>query len=259
MISGGESDHEVMKVRVELSRTLRDLLISSGKGSVQRLHRTFRRLRRKHNEQIDRTAGEEFTIAPGPILDFCSLHLRPIEELVPNIVLDALVLDGVIEKCETLADPFESQLTHHDAPEVHLESNLENHETFAGLLQSNINTKHKHTTKMTNQPRTQTRDQANTHRHTNDTRTTQTSHTHKTTHTKPHTQTTHANDKHTDTPTQHDTQMPTTPHSQTRTQTLSQTHARLETQTHIVSLRASTKVSFEFAMFKHCSHLWDPA
>ena len=48
ILSGGKSDHEVMKVSVG---TVPELMVSSGKGSIQRLHRTHWRLPKKESQR----------------------------------------------------------------------------------------------------------------------------------------------------------------------------------------------------------------
>ena len=87
LVSGGEFDHEVMKVRVEGSRTVRDLWVSSGEGSFQRLHPTFWRLRRKHNETFGDISWQFVTITPGSVLDFGSLHQEPRGEQVQKVAI----------------------------------------------------------------------------------------------------------------------------------------------------------------------------
>ena len=68
------------------SRTIRDLVISFGKGSFQRLHRTFRRLRQKrttaseHDSQVEKEVMEN-------VFDGCGrlLHWRPRESDVMDV------------------------------------------------------------------------------------------------------------------------------------------------------------------------------
>ena len=122
IIAGGESDHGVMKGRVEEPRTVRDFLIISGKGSCQRLHRTFRMLCRKHNTTCAEIASKCSTIPLGSVLDFGSLSRKSLEEQVQKVVMDALVTYVVTKNPQTLADHFESK--------------LENQETFLQALWS---------------------------------------------------------------------------------------------------------------------------
>ena len=71
-------------LRLQGSRTIRDVMISSGERSCQRLHRTFRRLRQKRD-----TANEqEFQVK---------------EEVVENVVMDAeSFLDQKPHKCDVM-------------------------------------------------------------------------------------------------------------------------------------------------------------
>ena len=72
------------------SRTIRDLVITSGRGSFQRLHRTFRRLRQKRaaaNEQEFRI--EEETMESDVMGAEGSLHQKPRDVCAIDEVMDA--------------------------------------------------------------------------------------------------------------------------------------------------------------------------
>ena len=63
--------------RLQGSRTIRDLMISSGKGSFH--HRTFRRLRQKRTTSEQDSQGEE-EVMENVVMDAeSSLHQKPRE------------------------------------------------------------------------------------------------------------------------------------------------------------------------------------
>ena len=64
--------------RLQGSRTIRNLMISPGKGSFQRLHRTFRRLRQKRTNASEQDSQVEEGVMENVVIDVEeSLHQKP--------------------------------------------------------------------------------------------------------------------------------------------------------------------------------------
>ena len=64
--------------RLQGSRTTRDVMISSGKGSFQRLRRTFRRLRQKRTTASEQDSQVEEEVMENDAMDAeSSLHQKP--------------------------------------------------------------------------------------------------------------------------------------------------------------------------------------
>ena len=64
--------------RLPGSRAIRDLMIAFGKGSFQRLHRTFRRLRHKKASESEHDSQVEDEPMESDVMDAeSSLHQKP--------------------------------------------------------------------------------------------------------------------------------------------------------------------------------------